>query len=61
MKQVHDESWSQFIGSIEYGVPGRQLVYKMLKGMNKNENDTANLNIIPKHKWIDHYLSLIHI
>ena len=41
--------------SIEHDVHGRQLpVYNMLKGMNKNENDTENLNIIPEHKWIDH-------
>ena len=43
----------------EHDVHARQLVpYKMLKGINKNENDTANLKIIPKHKWIDQYKAL---
>ena len=27
--------------------------------MSKNENDILNLNIIPKHKWIDHYKALL--
>ena len=59
MKQVHDESWSQFIRSIEHDVYGRQLVaHKILKGMNKNENYSGNLNIIPEYKWIDHYRAL---
>ena len=59
VKQVHDESWSQFIGSIDHDVHGKQFVgYKILKGMNKNENYTANLSIIPEHKWIVHYKAL---
>ena len=57
--RVHDESWSQFIRSIEHDVYGRQLVaYKMLKGMNKNENYKANLNFIAERKCIDHYKAL---
>ena len=35
VKQMHDDSWSQFIGSIEHDVHGRQLVaYKMPESMN---------------------------
>ena len=59
VKQIHDESQRQFVESTEHDIHGRQLVtYKMLKGMNKNENDTVNLNIIPKHKIIYHYKAL---
>ena len=46
--QVNDKPWSQFIESIEHRVHRRKLVaYKTLRGMNKNENDSENLNIIP--------------
>ena len=43
VKQVHDESWIKFIGSIKDDIYGRQrLAYKILKGMNKNKNYTSN-------------------
>lgn len=52
-------SRSQFIWISEDDGHGRQLVaYKMLKGMNKNENYKANLNFITERKCIDHYKAL---
>lgn len=49
LKQIHDETWSQFILSIKHDVHRRQLVtYQMLTDMNKNENYVLNLNIIPE-------------
>ena len=40
-------------------VHGRQfLAYKILKGVNNNENGTENLNIIAEQELIDHYKAL---
>lgn len=59
IKRSHSESWERFIASIEHDIHGRQNVaFKLMKHMNKAEKDTASINIITEHQWIQHYRNL---
>lgn len=58
-KKLKEEHWDKLISNIEDDVHGRQeMAYKLMKYMNKEEREMANINVIEEHKWKEHYKML---
>ena len=53
VRKVHQEFWDIFISTVDHDVHGRQMMaYKVLKHLDSEERDVANLNIIREEQWI---------
>lgn len=57
--KAHQESWDRFVSNIENDIHGRQeIAYKIMRHLNTEEKDNAELNIIKEKGWLEHYRKL---
>ena len=59
IRKLKRESWENFVSHIEHDIHGRQVkAYKILKKLDRNENDDLRLNPMPEKEWLDYYGNL---
>lgn len=61
-RQAQQNRWDTFISKIENDVHGRQqMAYKIMKHLNSEEKDTAQINIITTTEWLKYYKNLWYL
>lgn len=51
VRRANSKSWDRFISNMEHDVHGYQsFTHKMMKHLNPEETEIANINIIPEEK-----------
>jgi hypothetical protein len=56
VKAAHQESWDNYISSIEHDVHGHQLnAYKIMKHHNTAEKDSTDIKVINEERWLEYF------
>lgn len=59
IREAHNVSWDKYISNIENDIHGRQrTAYKIMKHLNKDEKDIANLQILDYSLWFEYCKNL---
>lgn len=59
VRQNKQESWDKFVSDIEDDVHGRQqIAFKLIRKLNNDKREAANITVIDKDEWVKHYTQL---
>ena len=58
-RKIKRQCWETFVLRIEHDLQGRQInAYKIIRNLNRTEEDNLQLNPIPEHTWLHYYQKL---
>jgi hypothetical protein len=58
-RKIKRQCWETFVSRTEHDLHGRQInATKIIKNLNRTENDNLQFKTITEHTWLDYYQKL---